>query len=238
MKKHKRDLFIDIFQAINIRKLSDLDEYLKGMRSYIEKEQREYINFLNEEEKKFSEDNPDDFINAYIDDYKKVTEEFPEMFYSSYILLWYSMLENCIIGICEGLSLKVEIGVSDRVSFRGGICDTHKFLKKAIGYEWPEDLRTEFCFITNLRHKIAHGHKSYSLISEEGGQTRIELDGDNYSINIEQNLYKYLNDNAILRNSGMMLHIAPNATYCEMLLALGKKYLIEISNGLKSNIMD
>lgn len=238
-----------VYYIMYIRRISVVAAF-DQMRSYLhlvhasldDEQERFFASVKGIHSTIIDEDQKQETLDLLHNEFIQVSHEFPRLLYSSFLVSWYSFIEHQLLQLCDDLKLTVTISVRQHDRYSKGIQRARQFLKEAATYEIPDDFWQELTKIQQIRNKIVHeGGELCYFTTQRDGENTVPLRLEDISIyeeehntiylNIDNNLYQYLYENALLRYGGR-LYIDPPFEYCLGLVDFGKGLFTNIWGAL------
>ncbi|MCU0491369.1 MAG: hypothetical protein MUD01_07270 [Chloroflexaceae bacterium] len=213
--------------------LEQMHNYLNTVHSLLEEHVQKFTTSMDEAANHVSDKEKDRFDDYYSDTLWEL-DSFPKQLYSSFVVSWYSFVEHQLIHLCERLDLTITVRIQDRKDLGTGIHRAKKFLKEAKDYTIDNEHWKELNSIAKIRNKIAHGSIEFSLLVDQSTTNPVEItrNGETYYIEIEQDLYRYLDERGIfVSESRPSINITFD--YCQHLVTFGKIFFSKIGQDLK-----
>jgi hypothetical protein len=215
--------------------LEQLRDYLDVLDDALKDYEQKLENYYTIDDLTDMDEEAEIRYDRYIDIFSSVLGDFPRRLYSSFVVSWYSFIEDAITQLCKDMDLMVTIRIQDQNNFRNGVYRAKRFLVEAANYTIDQGDYLELDIIRKMRNQIVH----------EGGKFQCSLEKPNEDVpavfiaeqdpplylNIEKNLYLYLNKHSLLHFYGTFF-INPTAEYGRYLIDFGTRFFHKIISEL------
>lgn len=121
-------------------KIEYLKNYLHSVEAYLEKAEKDFENWANEEAAKLPPSERDDFQESLSEVYWQYSEFLPRILRNSFLVTLHSVLESELARICESLRRKKAISKSwDEVKGKGSTLEKLKtYISEECGLDFPK----------------------------------------------------------------------------------------------------
>ncbi len=211
-----------------------------------------YLNFIestlaDERERYFAsiqgieDEDREEIIDMLYDELIEIRDEFPRMTYSSFLVTWFNLIEHELIKICETKELSINVKIHDQERFNTGIQRAYTFLKEGANYKIPDLYWQELSKIREIRNKIVHADgriKTFPMKPSNGKKTISinisEDENEEYIVytDLDEDLYNYLEQHAMIEYQGAVPYINPTFEYCLGLVEFGRSLFAKIYEDL------
>jgi hypothetical protein len=172
-----------------------------------------------------SQDDEDKSIEYehYIDMFESIYGDFPRRLYSSFFITCYSFIEETLLQICDELSIIYKPKKNDKGIWRA----IHAMTQEGIIIDYSKGKELEK--INKIRNIITHENGMIKKVLEPNKKFvgPIMHDGIPYFLDIDKDVYDYLDENKILHYYGTFF-IFPTNAYCNKLVIFVESFFKQL----------